>query len=95
MSGGAYIDRITHGCKNFEEKENDVASRESQEICGGVLEDFAEKARYTTTPGKTSITFRSIYDEKQGRDVFYAELNVGRWTVENRKNAPYASESTT
>ena len=97
MSGGAQVNKSAHRCKNFEEKKKHVASRENQEICGGVLTDLVEKARYTTNRGKTSsTTFRGIYDDKQGQGIFEAErADVGGWTVENRMNVPYASESTT
>ena len=33
VSGGTPIDRvITHGCEKFEEKKNDIAGREEQEV---------------------------------------------------------------
>ena len=64
---------ITHGCKNLEEKKEKVASGEDQEICGGVLADFVEKARDTATTGKISMAFRGIYDDKQGQGVFDEE----------------------
>ena len=64
---------ITHGCTNLEEKKEKVASGEDQEICGGVLTDLLEKARHTATTGKISMTFRRIYDDKQGQGVFDEE----------------------
>ena len=64
---------ITHGCKNFEEKKKNVTGRENQEICGGVLADLFEKARHTANTGKISMTFRGIYDSKQGQGVFNPE----------------------
>ena len=79
MSGGTKINTvITYGCKNFEEKSNKVASSENQEICGGVLEDLAEKARYTTDTGRTSMAFRGIHDDQQRRGVFDDE---GIWCL--------------
>ena len=64
----------THGCKNLEEKKNEVAGGENQEIHGGVLADLDEETRRTTNSGKTSIvTFCGIYDNKQRQGVFDAE----------------------
>ena len=57
---------IAHRCKNLEKKKKNVACGENQEICGRVLADLLEKARYTTM-GKTFITVRGIYDERQGQ----------------------------
>ena len=75
VSGGTKIDMvITHGCKNLEEKKDEVASRDDQKVDGGVLADLDEKARRTASTGKTSImTFRGIHDDNQGQDVFGTE----------------------
>ena len=75
VSGVTHIDRvITHGRKNLEEKKENVASSENQEICGGVLADLLEKVRDTATTDKTSITtFQGIYDDNQGQGVFDGE----------------------
>ena len=65
VSSGVRIDWIAYMCKNFKEKKQDVASRENQKICGGVLEDLVKKARYTANAGKTSgMTFRGVYDDE-------------------------------
>ena len=49
-----------------------MASRENQEIGGGVLKDLVEKARHTVDTDMTSA-FRGIYDDKQGQDVLDEE----------------------
>ena len=41
MNGRMQIEEITHRCKNFAKNRKNVASRENQEICGGVSKDFA------------------------------------------------------
>ena len=64
VSSGKQIDRITHRCKIFTENYKKMASRDDQEICGGVLKDLVKMARHTTKLGMTSI-FRGIYNDEQ------------------------------
>ena len=74
VSGGTQINAvITHGCQNLEEKKNQMASRKNQEICGGILADLVEKVRHTAVTGKIPMTFRRIYDDKQGHGIFEEE----------------------
>ena len=76
---------ITYGGKNLEEKKKEVASRDDQEIRGGVLEDLVKKALRTTNTGKTStLTFRGINDDKHGQGVFDAE-GIGCQVMDSRK----------
>ena len=72
-----------------------MASRENQEIGGGVLKDLVEKARHTVNTDTTSA-FRGICDDKQGQGIFN-EKGIGCWVwvVDNGKSIPYASESAT
>ena len=62
MNGGTQINTvITHGCKDLEEEKEKVASRQNQEVHGGVLAGLAKKARHATNTGKTpTVTFRGI-----------------------------------
>ena len=75
MNGGTQINTvITHGCKDLEEEKEKVASRQNQEIHRGILADLAKKARRATNTGKTpTVTFRGIYNDKQGQGVFDTE----------------------
>ena len=75
VNGGTQINRvITHGRKNIEEKKKKVASRENQEIRGGIMEDLVKKARRTINTGMaSSMTFRGICDNKQGQGIFDEE----------------------
>ena len=90
MRSGVQIDAvITHGRKKK------AASGENQEICGGVLKDVVEKPWRTVNTGTTTIvTFRGIYNGKQGQEIFNEEgLDVGVWAVDDGGSVPYASES--
>ena len=75
VSGRTQINTvITHRCKYLEEKKKKVPSRDNQEICGSVSADLVKKAWHTANTNRTStMTFRGIYNNKQGQDVFDAK----------------------
>ena len=51
-----------------------MASRDNQEIGGGVLADLVEKARHTADTGKTPTTmFRGIHNDEQDQCVLDEE----------------------
>jgi hypothetical protein len=88
VSGGTQTNRvIAHRCQNFEENKKKVTGKENQEIHGGVLEDLVENARHTANTGETSsMTFRGIYNDKQGQGVFDEE-GIGCWGMDGRWKA--------
>ena len=73
-----------------------MASRDNQEIRGGVLEDLVEKVRHTANTKTSITTFRGIHDDEQDQCVFDEEGIRYRGMCSGQgKNVPYASESGT
>jgi len=64
---------VTHGGKKFEENDENVNSKDQQEISSGILNDRVEEAPHTASTHNTPMS-RRIYDNQEGRGIFMAVL---------------------
>jgi len=72
MRGGTQVGQmVTHRSNKFEDNDENVNSKDQQEISGGIFDDRVEKALHTASTHKTPTSHR-MHDDEKGRGIFMA-----------------------